>query len=28
MLDIWVFIGGVVVFFGNYLTIRTARQPG
>ncbi len=26
-LDIWVFAGGAIVFLGNYLTIRTARQP-
>lgn len=26
-LDIWVFVGGGIVFLGNYLTIRTARQP-
>lgn len=24
-LDLWVFIGGSIVFLGNYLTIRTAR---
>ncbi|WP_282606068.1 DMT family transporter [Pelagibius sp. Alg239-R121] len=27
-LDIWVFVGGVIVFLGNYLTIQTARRRG